>query len=91
MIDNPNTITNPWKRIVERWQALGALAGSFAAGALLVLVLGGFVGLPAQHESDMAEMSERVTKLEHAIQDLHTITCLLTADHLDTPSTDCVD
>lgn len=78
------------KQIKETWVALGALGGAFATGALLVLILGGFVGLPERHDRDMSAVSERIGTLEQTTKDLHILVCILTNDHLDRPVEDCV-
>lgn len=80
-----------WKAISERWAAFGALGGSFASGALLVLVLGGFVGLPAQHTEDVERLDSRIEAVENAILHLDILVCVLTNEHLDRPVEDCVN
>jgi hypothetical protein len=79
------------EQIKETWVALGALGGAFATGAVLVLILGGFVGLPERHDKDMIIVSERLALLEETTKDLNVLVCILTNDRLDRPVEDCVE
>lgn len=74
------------KKVPEWWSAATALAASFAAGAMLILILGGFVTLPQKVEA----IDERLHNVENVIDHLDILVCIISNERLDRPVEDCV-
>jgi hypothetical protein len=76
--------------IASNWQAMVSLTGAFIAGTFFMGTLSGFVGLPERHDADIKSLDDRITPIEHYVDDIKVLVCVETKIALEEDPRECV-